>query len=243
MSDRSFSDRSQSSSTPLIPPQPMPGGAQDFSKRVSGLLDGQAKDDATVAGALKGMDAMLDAIAAGLYSMASMLVGEGEEGVRLVETAVATAEVSACQNASEARKSSRRALVKAAFAAIDRRCPGCLKAPERVEPTGSCIEDDDLEAAGVSRDELERMIAGPDRDRVRVWLEKLAPAVRTVFVLRAVAGFSAAETAGLLAEHGGQRAAGWTADGVRMVFRQGLCSLATQVLRAGNKGTIKAGNK
>ena len=31
-------------------------------------------------------------LAAGLYSMASMLVGEGEEGVRLVETAVATAD-------------------------------------------------------------------------------------------------------------------------------------------------------
>ena len=119
---------------------------------------------------------------------------------------------------------------------MDRRAPGCLKAPEGVEPTGSCIEDDDLEAAGVSRDELERMIAGPDRDRVREWLEKLAPAVRTVFVLRAVAGFSAAETAGLLAEYGGPRAAGWTADGVRTVFRQGLCSLASQLVKAGNRG-------
>ena len=37
---------------------------------------------------------MLDAIAAGLYSLASMLIGEGEESVELVETAVATAEVS-----------------------------------------------------------------------------------------------------------------------------------------------------
>jgi hypothetical protein len=164
-----------------------------------------------------------------------MLVGEGEEGVRLVETAVATAEVSASQDVAEARKSSRTALARAALEVLDRRAPGCLKAPERVEPTSSCIEDDDLEAAGVSRDELERMIAGPDRDRVREWLEKLSPAVRTVFVLRAVAGFSAAETAGLLAEHGGPRAAGWTADGVRMVFRQGLCSLASQLLRAGNR--------
>jgi DNA-directed RNA polymerase specialized sigma24 family protein len=79
------------------------------------------------------------------------------------------------------------------------------------------------------------MIAGPDRDRVRAWLEKLSPAVRTVFVLRAVAGFSAAETAGLLAEDGGLRAAGWSADGVRSVFRQGLCSLASQLLKAGNR--------
>jgi DNA-directed RNA polymerase specialized sigma24 family protein len=201
---------------------------------VTGLLDGKAKDDATVAQALKGMEAMLDAIAAGLYSLASMLVGEGEEGVRLVETAVATAEVSACQDAAEARKSSRRALATAAVEVLDRRAPGSLKAPEGIEPTGSCIEDDDLESAGVSREELERMIAGPDRDRVRAWLQKLSPALRTVFVLRAVAGFCSAETARLLAEHGGPRAAGWNADGVSAVFRQGLCSLASQLLRAGS---------
>ncbi|HZL50648.1 MAG TPA: hypothetical protein VFC37_06835, partial [Terracidiphilus sp.] len=56
--------------------------------------------------------------------------------------------------------------------------------------------------------------------------------LRTVFVLRAVAGFTAAETAGLLAEYGGPQAAGWNADGVRAVFRQGLCSLASQLIQA-----------
>ena len=226
-----------SSHASLIPPQPMPEGAQDFSKRVQGLLDGQQKDAATVAQALEGMEAMLDAIAAGLYSMASMLVGEGEDGVRLVETAVARADVSACGDAAEARKSSRRALASAAIETLERRAPGCLSAPEGVEPAGSCIEDDDLEAAGVSRDELERMIAGPDRDRVRAWLEKLPADVRTVFVLRAVAGFTAAETAELLAAHGGPKAAGWSAEAVRAVFRQGLCSLASQLIQASTKGS------
>jgi DNA-directed RNA polymerase specialized sigma24 family protein len=210
----------------------MPEGAHDFSKRVTGLLDGQAKDDTTVSRALEGMEAMLDAIAAGLYSLASMLVGEGEEGVRLVEKAVATAEVSACQDAAEARKSSRRALVKAGLKFLAQREPGSLAAPEGIKPSGGCIDDDDLEAAGVARDELERMIAGPDRDRVRRWLEKLPAGLRTVFVLRAVAGFSAAETAGLLAEHGGPKAAGWSAEAVRSVFRQGLCSLASQLIQA-----------
>jgi hypothetical protein len=47
-----------------------------------------------------------------------------------------------------------------------------------------------------------------------------------------VAGLSAAETAGLLAEHGGPQAANWTPDAVRELFRQGLCSLASQVLHA-----------
>jgi len=232
-----MSDHSNSSQASLIPQPPVPEGAQDFSNRIHGLLDGQAKDAATVAQALQGMEAMLDAIAAGMYRMASMLVGEGEDGVRLVETAVATAEVSASQNAAETRKSSRRALVKAALELLEQREPGSLAAPEGIEPTGSCIEDDDLESAGVSRDELERMIAGPDRDRVRAWLGKLPTDLRTVFVLRAVAGFTAAETAGLLAEFGGPQAAGWNADAVRTVFRQGLCSLASQLIQASTRGS------
>ena len=57
--------------------------------------------------------------------------------------------------------------------------------------------------------------------------------VRTVFVLRAVAGFTAAETGGLLVEQGGMKAAGWNVELVRAVFRQGLCSLGSQVLQAG----------
>jgi DNA-directed RNA polymerase specialized sigma24 family protein len=227
-----MSDYLSSSHASLIPPQPMPAGAQDFSKRVTSLLDGQAKDEATVAQALEGMDAMLDAIAAGMYSLASMLVGEGEEGVRLVETAVATAEVISGQDVCVARKGSRKALASAALDLIAQRNPGSLAAPEDIEPAGTCIEDDDLESAGVSREELERMIGGPDRDRVRTWLAKLPTALRTVFVLRAVAGFSAAETAALLAKHGGAQAAGWSAEAVRSVFRQGLCSLASQLIQA-----------
>jgi DNA-directed RNA polymerase specialized sigma24 family protein len=220
----------------LIPPQPVPECAQEFSQRVQGLLDGKAKDEATVAKALEGMDAMLDTIAAGMYNLASMLVGEGEDGVALVETAVATADVAGCHDAVETRQSSRRALAGAAIKLIERREAGSLAAPENIEASGSCIEDDDLESAGVSRDELERMIAGPDRKRVRAWLEKLPAAVRTVFVLRAVAGFSAAETAGLLAENGGPNSAAWDADAVRVVFRQGMCSLASQLIQASTRG-------
>jgi hypothetical protein len=55
--------------------------------------------------------------------------------------------------------------------------------------------------------------------------------MRTVFVLRAVAGFNAVETAELLKAHGGPQAAAWTPETAREVFRQGLCSLASQVLR------------
>jgi hypothetical protein len=76
------------------------------------------------------------------------------------------------------------------------------------------------------------MLAGPNRQNVKNWIESLATGTRVIFVLRAVAGFSAAETADILSEHGGTGAEGWNADAVREIFRQGLCSLASQLIHA-----------
>jgi DNA-directed RNA polymerase specialized sigma24 family protein len=199
------------------------------------LLDGQPKDEATVTRALDGMDEMFDLIAEGLYRMASMLVGEGEDSIRLVETAVANAEISACHDPAEARKSSRWALCNAALDTLAERDAESLAAPEGLVHAATCIGDDDLDAASVSSQELERIISGPDRDHVRNWLEGLPTAMRTIFVLRAVAGFTTAETADLLRAHGGPHAAGWSRDSVRELFRQGLCSLASQVLLAAGR--------
>jgi len=216
----------------LIPPQPVPAEAEEFASRVHSLLDGHPKDGATVDRALEGMDAMFDLIAAGLYNLASMLVGEGEESIRLIETAVATAEVASTDNAQQARKASRFALCRAALDLLASRDPRSLAAPEIASGPVTCIEDDELDSVGVSAAELERMLSGPDRDRVRAWLAELPITLRTVFALRAVAGLSANEAASLLAEHGGAAAAGWTPASVREVFRQGLCSLASQLLHA-----------
>jgi len=216
----------------LIPPQPVPAGAEEFANRVHSLLDGQPKDSVTVDRALEGMDAMFDRIAAGLYNLASMLVGEGEDSVRVVETAVATAEVSASDNAQQARKASRLALCRAALDLLVSRDPNGLAAPQESTGPVTCIEDDELDSVGVSAAELERMLSGPDRDRVRKWLAELPVQLRTVFALRAVAGLSADEAAALLAGHGGPAAAGWTPASVREIFRQGLCSLASQLLHA-----------
>jgi len=208
----------------------MPAGAAEFAKKVHGMLDGQPKDEATVAKELEGMDGMFDLIAAGLYSIASMLVGAGEDSIRLIETAVANADMSTSNDPARARRGSRRALASAALELIASRDAASLAAPENLEPVATCIDGDDLDAAGVSRDELERMMAGPDRDRVRTWLESLPTDLRTVFVLRAVAGFTTPETTELLIEHGGPQAAGWTGDAVRALFRQALCSLASQFI-------------
>jgi hypothetical protein len=216
----------------LNPAGPAAAGAEAFSTRVHGLFDGQPKDEATVAKALEGLDDVFDRIAAKLYRMASMLVGEGEASVRLVETAVANADVSVCQDGTVARKSSRRALGAAALELLAERDPGSLAAPQWLEPVTTCIDDDELASAGISTEELENMMAGSERDRTREWLASLPTAMRTVFVLRAVAGLSAAETVALLQAHGGPHAAGWTLEAVREVFRQGLCSLASQLLHA-----------
>jgi hypothetical protein len=215
-----------------IPQQPLPCGADAFARQIHSLLDGRPKDEATVASAFAGMGDMFDKIAAGFYSLASMLVGEGEESARLVETTIATAEVSSSADPREARHNSRRALAAAAIEILARGNPDCLAAPEGLEPAQTCIEDEDLDAAAEYGEELQRMIAGPDRDRVRDWLESLPAELRTIFVLRAVAGFTPAEIAAMLAAHGGPQAAGWTPNAVREFFRQGLCSLASQLLQA-----------
>ena len=196
------------------------------------LQDCRPNDEAETGKASEGMDNMFQVLAAGLYSFASMLVGEGEDSIGLVETAVATAEVSACSTAEQARRSGQLGLASAAFELLAKRDPRGLAAPEDLQHAVTCIEDDDLDAAAEARESMERMIAGPDRDRVRAWLESLPTAMRTIYVLRAVAGFSAPETAGLLAAHAGPRAAGWTPEAVRELFRQALCSLASQLIHA-----------
>jgi hypothetical protein len=218
----------------LIPPQPIPAEARVFSDRMRGMLDGQPKDAATVEKAFAGLDNVFDFIAAGLYHVASMLVGEGEESIRLVETAVTNAEVSVCENAEQARRSGRRALCAEAIKVLERRSPGCLAPPQGLEPASTCIEDDDLDAASSYGEELQKMMAGPDKDRVREWLASLPTEQRTIFVLRAVAGLTSAETNVALAANGGPGAAGWTADAVREIFRQALCSLASQLIHSTN---------
>ncbi|HWA95523.1 MAG TPA: hypothetical protein VG844_13050 [Terracidiphilus sp.] len=222
----------KSLSEPLIPMQPIPDGAEAFSERVHEMLDGKAKDEATVTQSFAGMDAMFDRIAAGLYAMASMLVGEGEQSVRLIETAISTAQFVPGESAAEARQSNRRALAAAAIQLLARREPASLATPSDIETGSGCIGDDDLDAAGVSGEELERMISGPDRGRLRTWLESLPTAMRVIFVLRAIAILPAAEIASLLDANGGPAAKGWTAGHVREISRQALCSLASQLLHA-----------
>ena len=181
------------------------------------------------------MDEMFEQIAAGLYSLASMLVGEGEESVRLVETAVATADVSA----SEERSAGAPEQSAGACGRRSRFWPGAIPTAWRRPPESgaqTCIEDDELDAVGVSSEELERMIAGPDRDRVRKWLASLPPergsflcCARWLDLLRPNCRRCWRRTAEP------QLPAGLP-NAVREIFRQGLCSLASQLLHASTAG-------
>ncbi len=211
-------------------PQDMEGAA--FFEQVTGMLDGQPKDTAAVEAALTGWDGVLERVAAETYRIASMLLGEGEEAIGLIESVVAKVDLQACNSPAEARHNSRLLLSADAIAVLAERDAASLAAPSGDSGPSSCIEDDDLEAAGVTPDELEQMISGPEAYRLRNWLEGLSVSLRVIFVLRAVAGLSSAEIAGLLAEHGGVAAQEWTPDTVRGTFRLALCSLASQLIHA-----------
>jgi DNA-directed RNA polymerase specialized sigma24 family protein len=219
--------------TSFIPEEPLHPQGAAFFEQVTGLLDGKPHDPAAVEAALADWDGLLEKIAAELYHISSMLLGEGEESIRLIEQVVATVDLPACHDHAEARHNSRLALAAQAITLLAARDASALASPNEEESGPvSCIEDDDLSAAGVTPNELEQMISGPEGHRLRDWLEGLSVPLRVIFVLRAVAGLSSPEVAGLLAEHGGLVAQDWTPDSVRSTFRQALCSLASQLIHA-----------
>jgi len=220
----------------FVPEEPLHPQGAEFFEQVSEMLDGQPKDPAIVEAALIQWDGLLETIAAELYRISSMLLGEGEQAIGLIEDVVANIDLHACSSHSEARHQSRLLLAADAISVLRERDfaskSSSLAAPADDFGPASCIEDDDLSAAGVTPDELEHMISGPDSHRLRDWLEGLPVSLRVIFVLRAVAGLSSGEVAALLAEHGGPVARNWTPDGVRSSFRQALCSLASQLIHA-----------
>jgi hypothetical protein len=222
----------------FLPEEPLDPRGAEFFDRVTEMLDGQPKDPAVAESALSGWNELLDKIAAELYRLGSMLLGEGEEAIGLIERVVANVDLPACCDHREARHKARLLLATEAISVLATRHPSSLAAPADDSGPASCIEDDDLSAAGVTSEELEQMISGPDGNRLRSWLEGLPDSLRVIFVLRAVAGLSSAEIAGLLSENDGLKtpgldlAVGWTPSAVRGGFRQALCSLASQLIHA-----------
>jgi hypothetical protein len=216
----------------FMPQEPLHPQGEAFFAGVSGMLDGRPKDQSVVEARLSSWDGILEKMASDIYRISSMLLGEGEDSVRLIEQIIAKMDISSCRDHADARHKSRLLLGSEAIAILARRDSVALSAPLDESGPASCIEEDDLAAAGVTPEELERMIAGPESHLLRNWLEGLTVSLRAIFVLRAVAGLSSPEVAGLLAEYGGPAAQDWTPDAVRSAFRQALCSLTSQLIHA-----------
>ena len=166
-----------------------------------------------------------------LFQLASLLVGDQEQALRLVEACVSTSDLDPCAAEPGAEERVREKLAQSALAWMRERAPESFVAEDGSATLGGCVETDDLEAAGISSAKLAEMLSGEQRQKLRNWLDELPMAQRAVFVLRAVLGRNNESAAEALKKAGGS--SGWTADLVSQSFRSALCSLANQLAHVG----------
>jgi DNA-directed RNA polymerase specialized sigma24 family protein len=171
---------------------------------------------------------MAEDTAVQLFQIAALMLGDEQEAVSLVEETVARVETDPCAEATVAYAEARSLLVRTAMQRMAGLYPEAFAGPVP-DPTeaDSCIETDDLGAAGLTGEQFGALFSGAGRAGMREWLDRLAPALRAVFVLRAVAGQDGEQTAESLRQSGARGAQAWRRDQVRTAYRQALCSLAT----------------
>ena len=167
-----------------------------------------------------------------LFQIAALMLGDEQEAVSLVEQSVARVEADPCAEGALAYDEARTLLVQTAVQRMAGLSPEAFAVPSAPPTDSACIETDDLDAAGLSGEQFGAMITGPGRARMREWLERLAPALRAIFVLRAVAGQDGEQTAESLRQSGATGAQAWRRDQVGTAYRQALCSLATCLMSA-----------
>ena len=170
-----------------------------------------------------------------LFQTAAMLLGQEQEAVSVVEEVVAAAKSDLCADPQAAHRETREQVIAASLKRLASHPGGGLDAgvaADEISPS-TCIESDDLSAAGLSPKQLEGLIEGPGSGRLRGWLDQLSPALRAVFVLRAVLGQGNLAASNALRGSGSFGAEGWTPAKVSLVFRQALCSLANSLVHAG----------
>jgi DNA-directed RNA polymerase specialized sigma24 family protein len=167
-----------------------------------------------------------------LFQIAALMLGDEQEAVSLVEEVVAKVEADPCAEGTVAYAEARTFLVRAAVQRMAGLYPEAFAVPTSQPADAVCIETDDLGAAGLSGDQFGALISGAGRAGMREWLERLAPALRAIFVLRAVAGQDGEQTAESLRQSGARGAQAWRRDQVGAAYRQALCSLATCLMSA-----------
>jgi hypothetical protein len=147
-----------------------------------------------------------------------------------VEETVAKVETDPCAEATVAYAEARSLLVHTAVQRMAGLYPEAFAVPTPEPADAACIETDDLGAAGLSGEQFGALFSGAGRAGMREWLDRLAPALRAVFVLRAVAGQDGEQTAESLRQSGAKGAQAWRRDQVGTAYRQALCSLASCLL-------------
>jgi DNA-directed RNA polymerase specialized sigma24 family protein len=167
-----------------------------------------------------------------LFQIAALLLGNEEEAVSLVEESVAKVETDPCAEGVLAYAEARTVLVRSAVQRMAGRNPEAFAVPASQPADATCIETDDLAAAGLTGEQIGALVAGAGRVGMREWLDRLAPALRAIFVLRAVAGQDGEQTAESLRQSGANGAQAWRRDQVGGAYRQALCSLATCLMSA-----------
>jgi DNA-directed RNA polymerase specialized sigma24 family protein len=167
-----------------------------------------------------------------LFQIAALLLGNQSEAVDLVEEVLDKVETDPCADGTQAYTEARTLLVRAGVQRLAGRNPGDFDVPLDAPAVDTCIETDDLHATGVSSEQLGALVSGAGRVGMREWLDRLTPALRAIFVLRAVAGQDGEQTAESLRQSGGNGAQGWRSAQVGSAYRQALCSLASRLMSA-----------
>lgn len=162
-----------------------------------------------------------------LFQLAALMVGEEEEALKLVEESVSAAEMDPCADAPAAGEVARTQLAQRALAWMKLRDPASFDVAGDFPQSASCVDTDDVEAAGLSGERLANLLGSAKRQELRAWLEQLPLAQRAIFVQRAVMGRDSRATADAMREAAGSE--GWNSDSVSQTFRAALCSLANRL--------------
>jgi hypothetical protein len=195
--------------------------------RFTGRTDKESRMNEQALGQLMAEDSALH-----LFQIAALMLGDEQEAVSLVEESVARVEADPCAEGTLAYDEARTFLVQNAVQRMAGLYPEAFAVPSTPATDATCLETDDLDAVGLNGEQFGAMISGPGRARMREWLERLAPALRAIFVLRAVAGQDGEQTAESLRQSGARGAQAWRRDQVGTAYRQALCSLATCLMSA-----------
>jgi hypothetical protein len=179
--------------------------------------------EAAAAGQLVAEDTALH-----LFQIAALMLGDEQEAVSLVEESVAQVETDPCAQGMQAYDEARALLVQTAVQRMAGRYPEAFAVPAAEPAVTGCI-DTDLDATGLTGEQIGTMVSGAG---MREWLGRLTPALRAIFVLRAVAGQDGEQTAESLRQSGARGAQAWRRDQVGVAYRQALCSLATSLMSA-----------